>query len=323
MAIGTIQMKTMRDALIERIYERMKDNHRIFFVSADMGAPALDKLREDFRDRFVNVGIAEQNLINVSAGLALEGFIVYSYAIAGFIAMRAYEQIRTNLALLSQQRRINVNLIAVGAGVSYDMSGPSHHCLEDLAVIRTLPNIALCSPSDWVVTESFVDFSLNESGPKYIRLDGKPLPWIYDEKSHIEWEKGFHECVSGDKVCIVSTGHMTHKALTIAETLRADGRRIGVIDIFLLKPFNAEALFSLLQKYESVVTMEEAFADKGGLDGLVSNILSSRNSNARLVRLGFKDQYVSAYGSRDFLYAQNRVDDKNIIETISRLVESI
>ncbi|MFC1633245.1 transketolase family protein [Planctomycetota bacterium] len=323
MAISTIQTKTMRDALIERIYCRMKENDRIFFVSADMGAPALDKLREDFSDRFVNVGIAEQNLINLAAGLSLEGFTVYAYAIAGFISMRAYEQIRTNLALLSQQRRINVNLIAVGGGVSYDMSGPSHHCLEDLAIIRTLPNIALCSPSDWVVAEDFVDFSINVSGPKYIRLDGKPLPRIYDGDSRVEWEEGFHELASGDEVCIVSTGYMTHKALAIAETLRAEGRRVGVIDMFLLKSFNAEALFALLQKYQSIVTMEEAFVNKGGLDSLVSTLLGSRDSKARLVRLGFKDQYVSAYGSRDFLYAQNQIDDKKIIETISNLVGSI
>ena len=135
--MSNVQVKTMRDALIEQIYEKMYDNDRIFFVSADMGAPALDKLREDFKDRFVNVGIAEQNLVNVSTGLALEGFTVYAYAIAGFLTMRAYEQIRINLALSAQRKEINVNLIGVGAGVSYDVSGPTHHCFEDLTIMRS------------------------------------------------------------------------------------------------------------------------------------------------------------------------------------------
>ncbi|MHC4753620.1 MAG: transketolase family protein, partial [Planctomycetota bacterium] len=109
-------IRTMRDALIEQIYKRMHSDENIFFVSADMGAPLLDNLRADFNDRFVNVGIAEQNLINVSTGLALEGFTVYAYAIAPFLTMRAYEQIRTNLALNSHHRNINVNMLGVGAG---------------------------------------------------------------------------------------------------------------------------------------------------------------------------------------------------------------
>ena len=116
------KMKTMRDALIEGIYRRMHDDRQIYFLSADMGAPILDKLRVDFKDRFINVGIAEQNLVNVAAGLALEGFTVYAYAIAPFL-LRSYEQIRVNLALSSQVRELNVNIIGVGAGVSYDIRG--------------------------------------------------------------------------------------------------------------------------------------------------------------------------------------------------------
>src|SRR5208337_5213045 len=108
---------------------------------ADFGSPKLDKLREDFSDRFINVGIAEQNLVNVSTGLALEGYTVYAYAIAPFLVMRAFEQIRNNMSLLYHTRELNVNLIGVGAGLSYDVSGPTHHSVEDIAIIRTLPNM--------------------------------------------------------------------------------------------------------------------------------------------------------------------------------------
>src|SRR4030043_1505192 len=109
--------KIMRDVFIEQIYNRMVKDDNLFFVSADFGSPKLDNLREKFKDRFINVGIAEQNLINISTGLALEGYIVYAYAIAPFLTMRAYEQIR-NLSLLSQIKEVNLNLIGVGIGLS-------------------------------------------------------------------------------------------------------------------------------------------------------------------------------------------------------------
>jgi len=311
--------RTMRDALIEQLYRRMHDDDRVFFVSADFGAPALDKLRRDFGDRFLNVGIAEQNLINVSTGLALEGFTVYAYAIAAFLTMRAYEQIRTNLALLSQHRPINVNLVGVGAGVSYDMSGPSHHCLEDIALMRVLPNIVVCSPSDWLTAERFVDFSLDLKKPKYIRLDGKPLPLIYDEDIDFEWEKGFCELQKGDDICLVSTGYATHRVLKVAAELR-QRYRLGVLDVFLLRPIDEDSLFEVLKEYRNVLVVEEAFTHKGGLDSVISNVINSRDSNIGLWSLGFEDSYVFNPGNRDFLAGVSHFGFEDIIRLVEQIV---
>jgi len=307
-----VQIKVMRDALIEQIYQRMHDNDRIFFLSADFGSPVLDKLREDFKDRFINVGIAEQNLINVSTGLALEGFTVYAYAIAGFLTMRAYEQIRTNLALLSQQKAINVNLIGVGSGVSYDMSGPSHHCLEDISIMRTLPNIILCSPCDWVTAEKFVEFSIEVKKPKYIRLDSKPLPRIYEENMNFGWQEGFCELSKGKDACIVSTGYMTHIALKVAKQCHA-----GVIDVFTLKPIDKDALFYQLKKYDTVITIEEAFKNKGGLDGLILNVINENNANIKIKNIGFDDKYLFKSGGRKALYEAAGLSEKEILYAIT------
>jgi transketolase len=319
MEMSNAQIRTMRDALIEEVYQKMCSNDKIFFLSADFGAPSLDRLREDFKDRFINVGIAEQNLINVSAGLALEGFTVYAYAIAGFLTMRAYEQIRTNLALSSHQREINVNLIGVGTGVSYDMSGPSHHCLEDLSIMRTLPNIMLLSPCDWVTSEKFVDFSLAVKRPKYIRLDGKPLPRIYDSNTIFDWTKGCFELVKGDDICIVSTGYMTHKALKIAQKLQAENQRVGIIDVFLLKPIDEEAFFNTLKKYRHIITIEEAFVNKGGMDSLISNMLRRRKSDIQVISFGFSDRYLFKPGSRDFLSELDHFSEEDIIKAIEEI----
>lgn len=310
------QIKAMRDSVIDAIYSRMHDNKRIFFISADLGAPSLDRLRKDFKDRFINVGIAEQNLINVATGLALEGFTVYAYAIASFITMRAYEQIRTNLALSSHHKEINVNLIGAGSGVSYDVSGPSHHCIEDITIMRALPNILFFSPSDWFIAEKFIDFSINTKGPKYMRLDGKPLPRIYDGTKSFDFKKGFCELVKGDEVCIVSTGYMTHKALKVAKELCNNDKKVGVIDMYMLKPVDEDLLFNALKKYKRIITIEEAFINKGGLDSLISNMISRKNANIRLISLGFDDKYIFKFGNRDFLSSLSNFSDEDIVRII-------
>lgn len=314
-------VKTMRDALIEQIYNKMFNNEKLFFVSADFGSPTLDKIRNKFPDRFINVGIAEQNLINVSTGLALEGFTVYAYAIAPFLTMRGYEQIRINLALTSQFKKINVNLIGVGAGVSYDVSGPTHHCFEDITIIRALPNFVLFSPSDWKLAEKFIDYSMNVTCPKYIRLDGKLLPPIYEKVETLNFEKGFHELLIGEEICIVSTGYMTQKALNIAEQLKAKAD-IGVIDVFLLKPVNTEMLFDAIKKYKFVITLEEAFIEKGGLDSIILNILKNNNLGINITSFGFKDEYVFNVGDRNFLHKQHGFDKENIIKTIEKHIKN-
>jgi transketolase len=315
------EIKTMRDVFIEKIYDRMCTDENIFFLSADFGAPKLDILREQFKDRFVNVGISEQNLINLSLGLALEGFIVYAYAIAPFLTMRAYEQIRINLALHSQLKEINVNLIGVGAGISYDVSGPTHHCPEDITIIRNLPNIWLFSPSDWFLAESFFDYSRKIQKPKYLRFDGKPLPRIYESLSESDLTMGFKILKEGEYLCLVSTGYMTHKALRIANLMEKENIHVGVIDIFLLKPFSENLFFNLIKKYDCVITLEEAFINKGGLDSLVSCILNDNNSNMKMRKMGVEDRYIFESGSREYLHKMNKMDEDSIIRNIKEMLK--
>lgn len=306
----------MRDVFIEEVYRRMFDNNRLFFVSADFGSPKLDKLREDFGDRFVNVGIAEQNLVNVATGLALEGYTVYAYAIAPFLTMRAYEQIRNNLSLLSQTREVNVNLVGVGAGLSYDVSGPTHHCLEDLIIMRALPNMHVISPSDWVLAQKFVDYTIEVRKPKYLRLDAKPLPALYKEGDTLDLSKGFHEFACGEGVCFVSTGFMTHKVFGLLDRMRHEGFPAGLVDVFMLKPVREDLLFDVLKHYKTVMTLEEAFVNKGGLDSMVARMLDSRDSQIRLRRMGLKDEYSFSQGSRDYVHMLNAIDDESIMDAV-------
>ena len=304
----------MRDVLIEQIYQKMFEDEKIFFLSADLGSPVLDKVREQFDDRFINVGIAEQNLINVSTGLAFEGFAVYAYAIAPFLTMRAYEQLRVNLSLSSELMELNVNLIGVGAGLSYDVSGPTHHCIEDIIIMRALPNFITISPSDSKITESLVDYTIDVKKPKYIRLDGKPVTQIYEKAEDFNLEIGFCALKKGEKICVVATGFMTHKALNAAKRLQEDKISVGVLDMIILKPVNEELLSDSLNNYEYIITIEEGFINKGGLDSLILNVINKYQLDIRLKNLGFDDKYVFGLGGRDHLHKINNLDEESIIE---------
>lgn len=308
----------MRDAFLIEIYNEMKKNDKIILLSADFGAPILDKIRNDFPDNFINVGIAEQNLANIATGFALEGFTVYAYAISAFLSMRAYEPIRTNISLMSQLKPLNINLAGVGAGISYVLSGPTHHCLEDISAIRLLPNITVFSPSDAILTKKFFDYSLNTNCPKYIRFDSKILENIYKSDDNIKFEDGFVELKKGKKVCIVATGYMTHRALTVCEELKNEKVNIGVIDMFLLSNFNEVFLAESLKKYDTVITMEEAFINRGGLDSLVSNIMVDYNLDIKLICLGFKNKFVFENGSREYLHSLQGLSIENIKEAVKK-----
>lgn len=310
----TSSVMTMRDAFIGTLSDRMATDDRIFFLTADLGAPALDRIRHEFPDRFINIGIAEQNLINVATGLALEGFHVFAYAIAPFIAMRAYEQVRVNLAISSHVRPVSITMLGLGGGVSYVVSGPTHHCLEDLAIIRLLPNLSVYSPADWVTAARLVDHTLSQTGPAYVRLDGKALPALYDSTAGLPVSNGFAPLVSGEEICLVSTGFMTHRALAAASARPG----VSVLDLFCLKPCDEAALARYLSPYRTVITMEEGFINSGGLDGLVAQIGRKYGLGFRLISIGFDDRYVFDLGSRDHLHHINGIDESAVVALIDR-----
>lgn len=293
----TMKPLAMRDALLERIWSEMGRNGDIFFASADFGSPVLDKIRADFPARFVNVGIAEQNLINISAGLSLEGYTVFAYAIAPFITMRCYEQIRVNLALLAEARHLNVNLIGVGAGYSYVVSGPTHQCYEDITLMRALPNMQVFSPADHVSTAALFERCVAESGPKYLRLDAQVLPVIYADGAP-DVQRGFHVHRRGGRIILIATGYMLHTAFVVAERLQAAGEEVGVIDLFDLARFDAAALAAALSGCRGIVTMEEGFGGRGGMDALLRGFVARHLPAVRMLCIGVEPAYRFDLGTR-------------------------
>ncbi|MES2206962.1 MAG: transketolase C-terminal domain-containing protein [Pseudomonadota bacterium] len=320
MSTSAIKPMTMRDAFLETLFDVMENEERSFFLSADFGAPALDKIRERMPDRFLNIGIAEQNLINVAAGLSLEGYIVFAYAIAPFITMRCYEQIRINLALLSDVRTLNVNLIGVGAGYSYVVSGPTHQCLEDLSIMRTLPNMQVYSPADHISASKLVDICIKNTGPKYLRFDAQTLPALYTDLCP-DITQGFYvHRLGSSSISLVATGYMVHTALAVAKQLDEIGYSVGVIDIFSLSLFSTQALKKQLECYSSIVTLEEGFQGRGGLDALMAAFISRHNLPIRLLPIGIEGGYRFDLGSREILHGNVGIDSKSILERVRKFI---
>jgi len=310
--------KAMRDVFIGKALEAMASEKNLYFLSADFGAPLLDRIRKEYPCNFLNVGIAEQNLVSVAAGLAFEGMTVHAYAISSFLATRAFEQVKINLSLHSHVRDVNVNLVAVGAGLSYDISGPTHHGLEDISVVNSLPGITLFSPSDWVLAEKFHSYALSHKVPKYLRLEGKPVPAIYDSRPEVKIEDCFCELQKGEEVCVVSTGFMTHTALAALKMCGDKGLRPGLVDLFLLKPLHGERLMKTLSRYKKVITIEEGFIGAGGMDAIVADLVNSSGAGLRIRSFGFRNKFVFEHGPREYLHSLYGLDAKSLAALLEK-----
>ena len=307
------QTLTMRDALLECIYEEMRDNSNIYFLTADFGAPILDKIRNDYKNRFINVGVAEQNLINISSGLASEGYDVYAFAIAPFITMRCYEQIRINLALTASLKKINVNLIGVGAGVSYDVSGPTHHCLEDLSIMSLLPNFTIFSPSDVILVKKFFNQTLKNKNPKYLRLDSKALGVIDEKFFNFNFLDGFRLIKNESEKCMVTTGYMTHVARRVNNMIK---KKVDIIDFYNLKKFNESKLIGFIKKYKKIITLEESFEKYGAIENIIKTIMINYKKDIKYIFRGFKNEYTFEVGDRNFIHELNKISESDIISEL-------
>jgi len=285
----------------------------IIIITADQGAPSMDQIRADLPGQFINVGIAEQNAIVVGAGLAMRGKKVFIHAIASFITLRCLEQIR----LMASMMEIPLNIVGVGAGIGYESSGPTHHLLEDLAVIRAFPGIEINSITDSVMAGIAVDHVLQSKSAHYVRLERKKLPDLY--RADHDFSTGLARLRDGKNVVIVSTGIMTHEAIALSEKFSKDDLSAGVVDIFKL-PIDPEELSKALSGVEVVVTLEEHFLP-GGLGGAVCEALQDAGRLIPVHRLGFghDKSYCYTYGGRDLIRQHYGLGAKQLEDKIRKI----
>ena len=308
----------MRDVVITRIFERARKDKDIIFMTADFGAKALDRFRTELPDQFLHMGISEQNMIDVAGGLALCGKKVFCYAMAPFISARCYEQIKCVIASM----QLPVTLIAVGVGLGYDHATLTHFTPEDLAIMKALNGIEVLTPVDAESAAQNADMALDNPGFRYLRLERLPQPNLYQggyaENSHQGCSHFINQWAEGNAV-IVACGYLVHKAVAAAKALREIGIEVGVVDLYRIKPFPAQALSEILKGYKVVISVEEQ-ALEGGLGSSVAECMVDTNTLKPLKRLGLSDGYEVVNGSRDYLHHLYGVDTPQIVNAVKAMV---
>jgi transketolase len=300
----------MRDRFFSALYEFFKQDRNLVMISADNGAPSLDQYGDNLPDQFFQVGIAEQQLIGMACGMATEGKKVYAYAIAPFVTTRVHEFNKLDLCAMN----LPICNLGIGTGYAYDIMGPTHHTVEDLTIMRVLPNLQIFSPADGVTAAALAPISAKLYAPHYIRFDRAGIPDLYDGWE-IDFDKGYVVAREGDDLCIIAVGVMVHQALKVAEQLADRGIEAKVIDLFRIKPVDEETLLSELQGIPKVVTVEEHLL-AGGLGSLIAEIFVDRGVTTPLLRIGQRDRFVFDLGGREAIWELYGLDVPGILGQI-------
>ncbi|MBN2313790.1 MAG: hypothetical protein JXM79_07660 [Sedimentisphaerales bacterium] len=299
----------IRDAFFDEVFRLASSDKNLIFITADADAFSLRQFKKTLPNQFINVGVAEQNMISVASGLALCGKKVFVYAIIPFVTLRCYEQIKVNVCSM----KLPVTIVGAGAGLSFGDDGPTHHAVHDIAVMRVLPEITILNPPDGPSAAACAGIAYESRDPVYIRLDKGTLPLVYDNPEDVK--TGFNVLKPLKNINIVSTGFMTHKVMDVAEELKQHSINVGVVDLLRLKPVDPSSFMELLGESEWLITVEEN-SIVGGLGTLVGEILCEYGGTIRLKRLALEDKQHFAYGSREWLHHHYGLS----VESITRAI---
>lgn len=299
-AAKTVEDKTpakrydCRDAYAQTLEEMGEKDCRVCAVINDsLSSAKLKNFKARFPERFVNVGIAEQNMVGVGSGLANSGMIPYLCGASCFLTARAMEQIKVDLAY----SRSNVRICGMSSGMAYGQLGPTHHSIEDIAWMRILPNLAVVVPADNVETASAMRYSLSHEGPMFLRISRIPVPQVHADDYTFQFGKAV-KLREGSDVTIVVNGVLVHSALDAAAELEAAGVSARVLNMSTVKPLDQESILDAARATRGIVTAEEGLA-AGGLGGAVAEVLAVHCPTPMRI-LGLPDVFAPT-GSAEFL----------------------
>ncbi len=288
---------------------------RIVGVTADLAKSTnIGNFGDQFPDRIFNVGIAEQNLFGVAAGMAKTGLIPFASTFAIFACLRGGEQVRTDIAY----QNLPVKIIATHGGLSFGAAGSTHHCTEDIAVMRAIPNMTVVIPADGFETAKAVRACVDIDGPFYMRVGrGFEAPMHDNEDFDFEIGKAIKLHEGGD-ITIIVCGTPTLQALEAAQELEADGISVRVLNMHTIKPIDKEAIITAVMDTRRILTVEE-HNTLGGLGDAVASVIAESGKGCAFTKLGIPDEF-SVIGYPDDLYARYKLDSTGIADTVRELM---
>jgi len=286
----------MRRTCLDMVHQLARDDQRIVFIGSDLGAGVLQEMKDEMPERYFMEGVAEQNIIGMAAGMALCGIVPYVNTIATFITRRCFEQIAIDLCL----QDLPVRLIGNGGGLVYAPLGPTHMAIEDIAIMRALPNMTVVVPTDADEMRRLMRASVAHPGPIYIRVAKGGDEVVSRDADGFEIGKSIR-LRDGDDVALIGTGVMVARALGAAEILAESGVSAAVLNMHTVKPIDVTGIIDACADKRLVVTVEEHVAT-GGLGSAVADVLISHGGTMpRLRRLAIPDAFPENYGSQDAL----------------------
>ena len=301
-----------RDAFIEEITKQLEKDKKIFFLSADFGAAALDELREKYPKNFLHCGISEQAMLDIAAGLALEGNKVFVYAMAPFLSLRSIEQTKCGAGLMN----LPICLLSVGIGLGYADAGPTHYSTEDFACFRAIVGSSIYTPSDVPQTRLIAKEMLKKPEFSYIRLDRGVLPDINPKISEDDFKNGYKIFgeVNNKKIALISHGKMFHNCLEICNN---QPNNYISVDLFRSKPF-PESLPKKILSCKGIVAVDEQ-SPSGNLASCIFEGFSNQNYYPKIVSKSLPEKYVFENGGRDYLLNKFGLSNDDILKAAQKI----
>ena len=300
----------MRKAFAKKLTELVSGNKNIYLLTGDLGFSVFDEYKEKFPENFINMGVSEANMIGVAAGMAMRGKQVFVYSIIPFVTFRCLEQIRNDLCL----QNLPVKIVGVGEGVSYGTAGPTHHAIEDIGIMSSLPNLTVISPGDPIEVEKVVEQSLNLTSPCYIRLGKSGEENLNSPEIDLKIGKG-NIIKQGGDIAIISTGNMLSTAVKVSNILKEENISPMVISLHTIKPLDENLLKAISKTIKHIFVLEEHISSCG-LCSRISFFYSQENIKVNLTCIGLPDSFVYLVGKQDFLREIYGLDVKGIKDKI-------
>lgn len=301
----------MRNTFVKTLLEIAKKDKNVYLITGDLGFGVLKPFWEELPDQIINAGIAEQNMTSIAAGLALQGKIVYTYSIGNFPTLRCIEQIRNDCAY----HNANVKVVCVGGGFVYGSLGMSHHATEDIAIMRSLPDVTVLAPGDLVEAECATKAIYEQQGTCYLRLGRGGEKRIHDKIEGFAVGKAI-EIQKGERVAVFSTGAIFDEVNEACEGLKAQGITPTVYTFPTVKPIDKEVILDCAKTHKAIVTVEEHNLS-GGFGSAVAEVLAEADGvKAKLVRVALDDRYSCIVGSQKYLRKQYSIDADTIAERV-------